>query len=385
MVFLDAFSSRYISMAPFLNSISRKGYYTPLSRTFALGKGLGTSIYTGTTRNTNKVWCDYVLRDQPYSNPSLFKFCVRLCDLIPSDKFNKYSRYAVYRLFNKPFGTPNIIPPDLLDFFKLKPGNQEIVTMFDHINNNGKQYCVSGLSPSLFDPTSNSILEEMKKDCDLFFIKFGALDKLGHKYGPESDEIRERVSQLDKVLKNLVESAPDKYTHFVFFSDHGMTPVHNKINLFSLLDKLPIKFPEDYLFFLHSTIACFWFNNNDAKRIINEALQKVDFGDILDRSKLEELGIDKIGSEYGELIFTLKEGYVFFPDFYRKKASPKGMHGYAIQDYDRPILIIHSLSSKTEDMGKKDKVGHIDIMPTVLDFLDLPIPSTCEGDSLIIN
>ena len=382
MVFLDAFSSRYLSKAPFLNNLTERGYYTRLKPTFALGKGLGTSIYTGTFRNTNKVWCDYVLSDDPTSNPKMFKYLIKLCDFIPSDKFNKYTRYFLYKFFNKEFGTPNIIPSDLLDFFKLKSRNEKIVTLFEHLKNNNMKSCVSGSSPSIFDPTVKSILKGIKEECDLSFIKFTSLDKLGHKYGPESNKVHERILDIDNILRNVVESESMENTYFIFFSDHGMSPVFDNINLFDMLDKLPVKNPDDYIFFLHSTVACFWFKNNKAKTIINNALENVEFGSVLDRSKLEEVGIDKIGSEYGELIFALKRGYTFFPDFYRKKSAPKGMHGFAYQSYDTPILIIYS-SNSSANFERRDVVQHVDIMPTVLDLLKLPIPSTCEGKSLI--
>lgn len=390
MIFLDAFSSRYLTdeNTPFLNKIAQRGFCTPLKPMFAMGTALSASIYSGTLPNTNKIWCDYVVSNTPSSRPKMFKYLIKLSDFIPSDNLNKYVRYFLYKIFNQKTGTPNVIPSNFLDFFELKKESTEsnslgeIVTLFDVLKNHNMEYCVSGLSASIFDPSDRSILKALKGDYDLFSVKFSSLDKLGHKRGPESKKVHKRVLDIDNILRDVVESESMKDTYFVFFSDHGMSPVFDTINLFNMLDKLSVKMPEDYLLFLHSTVACFWFKSEKAKKIISEILENVEFGNILDKPKLKELGIDKIGFEYGELIFALKEGYVFFPDFYRKNTVPKGMHGYAYPTYDTPILIIYLFNSLA-NIEKREIVQHVDIVPTVLDLLGLPIPSTCDGKSLI--
>lgn len=388
MIFLDAFSSKYLEKVPFLNDISKEGYYTTIKPMFAF-QGIGASLFSGTLPNTNKIWCDYVISNKPGSTPKLLKRLIAILDLIPNDNLNKYSRYILYKLFNREFGTPNVIPPNLLDFFELKLKKEyteskplgEIVTLFDELKNRSIDYYVSGLSGGLFDPTAKDILKVLKEDYGLFFFKFGSLDKLGHKYGPESKKVYKRILEIDNILKRVVESEVNEDTYYVIFSDHGMGPVFNTINLFDVLNELPVNMPDDYVLLLNSTVASFWFKSKKAKEIIGNTLKNVGFGDILDKPKLKELGIDKIGYEYGELIFALKEGYVFFPDFYRKNIAPKGMHGYAYPTYDAPILLIYS-PNPSVNIERREIIQYIDIMPTVLDLLGLPIPSTCEGKGL---
>ncbi len=97
---------------------------------------------------------------------------------------------------------------------------------------------------------------------------------------------------------------------------------------------------------------------------------------------MQKFGIDKIGREYGDLIFALKDGYTIFPDFFRKYRPPKGMHGYVFPIHDAPIIIIFDPSLST-DFKRKGVVRHIDIMPTILELLHLRVPETCEGESLL--
>ncbi len=389
ILWIDAFPSRYLEKTRFLKKLTQKGCYNEIEPIFGYS-GVAASFYSGTMPNTHRIWCDYVLKNKSEQIPALLKYLISLSDRIPDDTLNKYSRYALYKIFNRNSGIPNIIPVKFLDLFGLKQkvkftdpnslGNT--ITLFDQLRKYHAKYYVSGLSGSLYDPNAKDILKVMNEDYNLFFIRFGALDKLGHKHGPESKEINDRILQIDRIIEEVIESEKKENIHFVIFSDHGMSPVLNSINLLDILNQLPVKMIDDYFLFLGSTIANFWFKNQKAKEVITETLRKISFGEILDTPKLKDLGIDNIGYEHGEMIFALNQGYVFFPDFYRKRNPPKGMHGYACQINDNPILILHS-SKMSLDFIKKDKVQFIDFMPTVLELMGLPSPETCEGKSLI--
>ena len=392
MIFLDAFSSRYLNPqnAPFLSRISQSGFYAPL-KPLPGSQEIGAALFSGTLPNTNNFWWDYVLRSEPHRSSFLFKRLLWLCDLIPNDIANQYARYIVYKLFGCNPGTPNLIPSKLLDFFELKQGKRygeekplgEIVTLFDELREYEVKYAIYGLYESIFEKRIiKNALSAMRKDYGLILFKLGSLDRLGHKYGPESDEVRKKVKEIDNVLQAIMEGegSHSRKTYYVIFSDHGMTRVTKGINLTKMLEELPLKVPSDFLFFLNSTVASFWFNNQEAQKLIVEKLGEVDFGQILNESKLKLLGIDKLGREHGDLFFALKEGYVFFPDFFRRRVPPKGMHGYAFPTYDSPILVIYPNISRSS--SSKEYEEFINIMPTVLDLMGLPIPSTCEGKSI---
>ena len=133
--------------------------------------------------------------------------------------------------------------------------------------------------------------------------------------------------------------------------------------------------------FLDSTIARFWFFNSRTEKLVHDTLSTIKLGRILDKQEKETLGIAKIGDDYGELIFAVNEGAVIFPDFFRRCTPPKGMHGYALPRYDTPILALlhpNKLKLKAPQMPK-----FVDVAPTILDFLELSIPESCEGVSLL--
>ena len=393
MIWLDGFSSRYLDpqKMPFIFELSRSGLSTTLEPLFAFA-GIGASAFTGTTINTNKIWCDYVYK-RGGSSPATLRWLLRLCDCFPDDTMNQRARYIICRIFGMNPGTPNLIPVELADFFRVKERKrltdeepiEGMTTLFDQLRRCGMRFLTLGFYESILEERLvKKVIEALAKNYEFILFRLGSPDKLGHKYGPESPEVTKRLGEIDKVVKEItkrgIESNPSM--HFVIFSDHGMVPVREHVDLMSLLKGLPLRMPEDYILFLNSTVASFWFNNDKAEEIVRQALGKIEPGMILDEPKLKELEIDKIGSEYGDLIFALKEGSVFFPDFYRRRRPPKGMHGYAFAAYDKPPFIVYS-PGVTYKASRKGNARFIDVMPTILDLLNLPIPPTCEGRSLL--
>lgn len=393
MIWLDGFSSRHLNRqkTPFIFELSQSGFSTTLEPLFAFA-GIGASAFTGTRINTNKIWCDYVLKESKGS-PTISKWLLRLCDLIPNDIMNQYVRYIVYRFFRLNPGTPNLIPVELVDFFKAKEQKrltdkepiEGAVTLFDQLRKCGAAYFLSGFHESIFEEQIvKKVLGALAKDYRFILFRLASPDRLGHKYGPESGEVTKRLGEIDKLVRKVIqrgiESNPS--VHFVVFSDHGMVPVTGHVDLISLFRRLPVRIPEDYIVFLNSTVANFWFGTNRVRKIVTKELGNIEQGMVLDKPKLEELGIDGIGAEYGDLLFALKEGHVFFPDFYRRREPPKGMHGYAFVTYDKPPFIIYSPGTSYE-LDQDVSARFIDVMPTILELLNLPIPPTCEGRSLL--
>ena len=394
MLFIDAFSSKYLdsNKTPLLTEVSRKGYYTPLKPMFAF-QGIGASIFSGTSPNLNNIWCDWVLkRGVNKLHPTSLRYFLMMSELIPNDRLSKDCRYILYKVYSCDFGTPNLVPHKLLSNFELKLKKSyleknslgEISTIFEQLTRFNKKYFVYGIDNSCTDDDAiKKLFESLKAEYDLYLIKLSSLDSLGHQHGPNSNEVQERLIKIDTQVRYIlkyIQNSNDSI-HLVIFSDHGMSYVSNHVNLTNILKKTSLNMSEDYIVFLDSTVARFWFFNNNAKnRIINE-ISQLTCGKILNKHELINFNIDNIGYEYGELFFALNEGYVFHPDFFRRHNPPKGMHGYAYPN-DKPVLIIKS-PDKGVTYTTQSEAQLTDILPTVLDLLEIPIPITCEGTSLL--
>jgi predicted AlkP superfamily pyrophosphatase or phosphodiesterase len=287
--------------------------------------------------------------------------------------------------------TSALIPVDMLDYFEssqppiFKPNALgKITTLFDVLrkNNINFKFIAQPLTKG-DDDTFNKAIESVEKgNYSFWFIKFGNLDSLGHIFGPKSHELRKELKKIDSLVEQIMNQFRAKYSNslFIILSDHGMIEVNKKVDLTQELTDLNLCIPKDYIFFLDSTMARFWFFNQIAKKKITSKLSDIKEGYMPHITNLEQLGINNIGYRYFEEIFVLNERNIFFPDFFWRSTPPKGMHGYAHEVSSKPILIF---SNSDIEMKEKKCAHFADIMPTILELLNLEIPEYCEGESLL--
>jgi len=394
MIILDGFSSKYLrkDLCPNMFEVSKIDFWR-IKPMFGF-QAIGAAIYSGATPNTTKVLSEFILEENEMMHSSFIRALFELTDRLPTDDLCITARNLLYKITRKKGrGISNLIPPYLLGYFSPKLKGEftnkgilgNIPTIFDILRENGMTYEIQ--RPSLTSEffMYNKVISDLKKEKipDFLVLHPCSLDIVGHKFGPNSSQIRSLIKKVDEQISRIIhyiKFSSEKIV-LIILSDHGMCPVKGYVNLYNLLRDLPLKLGKDYLIFLDSTMARFWFFNNKSRNLIYSKLTNVEFGQILNEAAKKKLEIDKIGREYGEMIFAINEGYVFFPDFFRKHNPPRGMHGYAFSRYDSPILLMYT--SHLSEIPKKEKtIRFIDVMPTILNLLDLPIPVTCEGKSI---
>uniref|UniRef100_A0A8C5H6E7 glycerophosphocholine cholinephosphodiesterase n=1 Tax=Gouania willdenowi TaxID=441366 RepID=A0A8C5H6E7_GOUWI len=99
---------------------------------------------------------------------------------------------------------------------------------------------ILGVRPSfceqyVYDPSVTTLWEFILKAlhelrsgrADMAAIYYEAIDKEGHKYGPDSPQVRQALRQLDAVMQSLnkEETNMDNQLNIIMFSDHGMTNI----------------------------------------------------------------------------------------------------------------------------------------------------------------
>jgi hypothetical protein len=143
------------------------------------------------------------------------------------------------------------------------------------------------------------------------------------------------LAEYASKLRRLCETAMslDPNASIAIFSDHGMAPVMDRYDLMKDVDALGWKMPDDYLVVYDSTMARFWFFNEAARESVNACLNHQTCGRILGDPELQDLGIEFPDDRYGETIFLLNSGYMFYrSDFHSGNWLPTGMHGYHPND-----------------------------------------------------
>lgn len=119
------------------------------------------------------------------------------------------------------------------------------------------------------------------------------LDKLAHKYGTKSEEVKTCIKKIDNRLK--------KMDFDLIMSDHGMVDIKETISV-----------PFSEKCFIDSILARYWGNIEDIKN----------------KLPLNKGKIIKWNKKYGDLIFLANPGIIISPNYLQGKKVAKAMHGY---------------------------------------------------------
>ncbi len=217
------------------------------------------------------------------------------------------------------------------------------------------------------------------RDDQVIVLHYGETDCFGHKYGPNSPEVKEVIGSIDKSIKYIYELVESKLEFLVVMGDHNMVEVVDNVDLWQELQQLDAKLAKDYLVFLSSPMARFWFEKEEARKEVRSLLRSLGkYGREVSKDELRQKRLP-VNDKYGELIFWANKGINFSPDFYHS-SKVKGMHGYFDDSSVTPLLIW----SKKELKFSKSRCKMQDVTPTILNLLSVNY-SEMDGESLIIS
>jgi predicted AlkP superfamily pyrophosphatase or phosphodiesterase len=297
-----------------------------------------------------------------------------------NDDLNKALRYGLFKVLRIDYGTPHLIPPNLLGFFPVPKSKLCRETLFGVLTMNGIRYIRKEPKLNRSEPSWIRRVPNLLKDYDFVFLKLNSLDRTGHKYGPLSQEVKQQVRNFDKLLEELV-SKLNGDTVLIVMSDHGMVPTFSTHDLVGFLKERGFEYGRDYIAFVGATYTSFWFDDKETKRAIEKYLSTLEFGRLLTSDDKVKLGLNSVGSEYGETFFVNNEHAISFPEFYHRRKFPAGMHGYAFTKYDSSVFLLYY--GNLERGLNLGNIDFIDIMPTILRLFNLPIPQYVEGQSVL--
>lgn len=177
------------------------------------------------------------------------------------------------------------------------------------------------------------------------------LDEVGHKYGPDSEELRHALLRVDDALEEFVRRAtswfarnatPSDELYVLITTDHGMTNVRTQANLERLLG--PSYSPDLHLV-TSGPVGNIYLNDVPAEQraaqhqaILAQLRQHHEILDVYAREDLPPRWHYNDPTRTGDIVVSLKDGCTFStkrdvpatrpvdPD------GPKGMHGFDIAD-----------------------------------------------------
>lgn len=262
-------------------------------------------------------------------------------------------------------------------------------TLFDLIKRSRGEFMYAGWplysSPYADGAVVSRVCESLSRTHRLVFVQLGLLDGVGHRYGPHSVQTRKALSRTDSRVEEMFSILQERLSDFALFifGDHGMVKVKKRLPIWSELRRLGWRLGRDYLVFLDSTTARFWFFKEDCREPIEDLLKGVGGGKLLDEADRLTHRIRFEDRAYGDMIFLADPGNLIHPSFFSTaEESPKGMHGYDPDCSENQGIFI-LLSRNLGGVKAPEVVDLVDIYPTAVNLLGSQMPEATRGRNLL--
>ncbi|MGB5792957.1 alkaline phosphatase family protein, partial [Poseidonibacter sp.] len=190
----------------------------------------------------------------------------------------------------------------------------------------------------------NALKKEIdKKEIEFSYLYLPTLDGVMHTYGTEHQNTKDKLQWLEKQIEDVYDYAQDNYDEVSLhiFSDHGMCDTKDSVDLISIIEKSNLDYGKDYVAMYDSTMARFWFLNENARVKIEDILKKQTSGIIVDDDELKRMNVFFEDRRFGELFFLTNPGTLINPSYFGLKAIP-GMHGFHPDHKDSDALMFSS-------------------------------------------
>lgn len=356
-VLIDALGWKIIEERKFLNDLLV--YRQPLRTVLGFSSGAIPSLLTGRAPSQHGHW-NLFYYDPTGSPFSWLRWLRHFPDKLVNHRVSqKLIKESGRRLFHMGPQFECYVKPTLMPYFNwverrciYEPGGiSGARSIFDDLVAGSVPYRAYTYhhwnDEQILDLAQNDL---QNSDAEFFFVYLCQLDAELHSFWAHPERLQSMLGHYEAKLQAIFETALrlDPNASIAICSDHGMAPVTDRFDLVKEIDALGWKMPDDYLGVYDSTMARFWFFNEKARESMNACLEKQKCGRVLSDGELEELGVFFPDRRYGETIFLLNSGWMFYrSDFHSGNWLPNGMHGYHPDD---PYSDAVFLSNRRPDM-----------------------------------
>ena len=398
LILIDALSPVYVSREtlPELYNLADNGFIGPLANIYAY-RGIEATLFTGQWPDEHGVWGEFspTLPRREHLGSQLANLVIGVGDCIPSDRLRLDVRYVVSRLSQpgRMLPTGNLIPVSLMPRFKAsieqpiweKDSLGTTITLFDELRAGGRAF-VAIVNPAV--QNDDQIVDRARDVIargslpDFWYIKFSALDALGHRFGPDVSRMAPALAILNDQLVALCGELKRAYgkqgIDIIVVSDHGMSQVRDRIDIRALMKGLRASPGRDYLYFLDSTTVRFW---SPDRRLCDDFAQLFAGKDTLRVVTPDTRQMFHIpnGDQSGDVMLALEEGTVVFPDFFRRQVMPVGMHGYAVVRSEAGLPFLAVEQTVAHSLPSRDPLTHVSVWAAMRERLGFPSVNTSRG------
>ena len=268
-----------------------------------------------------------------------------------------------------------------------QPGFCAVKTVFDLLRASGKRWLYHGVPARglSMDFALRRAQADLRPPVEFAYFHVANLDGVGHKFGPDSYQRYSEMRRLETELCQLNRIATNRFeeVHFLVFGDHGMTGVIRHLDVQRVLWALPARLGRDYLMFLDSTMARFWFFTESARTQVLHALDELQGGHRITQHERSLYHLNYRHNRFGDEIFLADPGVLILPNFYQGCEPIRGMHGYAPETPDQQSAFFIR-SPRVHRQRRLDTPQDMRrLFPTFLGLLDLPVPAGLDVQSLL--
>ena len=402
LILVDALAAAYVSPAtlPALYALSAGGSRQPLENIYAY-RGIEATLFSGRFPSEHGIWGEFRPADGSRPERLAERFgrgLIAIGDMFPSDRLRLNVRYVVSRLQrgDSLLPTSNLIPADLLPRFdsSLERAAWDsgslgaIPTLFDQLRASGQTFETLVYPEVMHDHQLAGMLRARIAERALpnfWYIKFSALDGLGHRHGPDLEQLGPALQALDSQLAELIEILQSAYTadpiDIVVLSDHGMSQVEQVIDVRKVMRRIEQLAGRDLLYFLDSTTIRIWSPSARVRAAAADMLAELPGLRVLTSDDRRALRIPD-DSATGDVLAACDEGAVVFPDFFRKESAPLGMHGYAYVNTEAglPYLAVEAPIAALLPHGRR--LTHADVWAAMSERLGLGVGAYTSEEQL---
>lgn len=319
----------------FMKSFAHRQRVTSL---FGYSSACVPAILSGRRPNENDHWSAF------YYSPKTSPFrALKPLTALPAQIFDRgrvrrylskgiakaYGFTGYFQIYNVPFDVlPHFDYAEKKDIFK--PGGiNRGDSIFDYVAERRVPHHVSNWRHSEEQNIASLKGAVDKGDIRWAFLYTASLDGLMHDQTRSSTLVDDKLRWYEKQIATIVEGASKHYdeVRFALFSDHGMCTVREVVDYMPRIEKLGLKFGEDYAAVYDSTMLRFWFLRERAENAIRKVLPDDALGRWVPDAQLIEWGTKWADDKFGHAVYALEPSVILNPS-HMGNVALRGMHGY---------------------------------------------------------
>ena len=222
---------------------------------------------------------------------------------------------------------------------------------------------------------------------NLVTLYFSLVDTAGHRYGPNSKEVRQAIASADKQVGRLLDGLA-KIQHPVYLlitSDHGMHGVDASQTIF-LDEHIALnQWRGDHRILPGGAYAFFYSADESLVARTRDALAAASGLTVIAPQNFEALlNFPQRGARIPNLVAVADAPrYIGFKRGKGRK-PPRGAHGYLPQNTPTMMGVFYASGPRIPAQTRLDVMENVHIYPLVLDLLNIENESAIDGDASVL-